>query len=45
MRISRGNPSTRRKRDPAPPCSLQITHDLTRPQTRAAAVGSRRLTT
>jgi hypothetical protein len=37
--------STRRKPAPAPLCSPQIPHDLTRAGTRAATVGSRRLTT
>jgi hypothetical protein len=41
MKIGRGNQSTRRKPAPAPLCPPQIPHD----QTRAAAVGSQRLTT
>jgi hypothetical protein len=44
MRIGRGNRSTRRKPAPVPLCS-QIPHDLTWDRTRAAAVGSQRLTT
>jgi hypothetical protein len=44
MRIGRGNRSTRRKPVPVPRCPPQITHELTWDQTRAAAVGSRRLT-
>jgi hypothetical protein len=40
MKTGRGNRSTRRKHVPAPFCPLQIPHD----QTRAAAVGSQRLT-
>jgi hypothetical protein len=44
MRIGRGNRSTRRKPDPVPLCPTQIPHNLTRARTRAAAVGSRRLT-
>jgi hypothetical protein len=40
MRIGRGKRSTRRKPAPVPLCLPQIPHDLT----RAAAVGSRRLT-
>jgi hypothetical protein len=40
----RGNRSTRRKSAPAPLCPLQIPLDQTRDWTRAAAVGSRRLT-
>jgi hypothetical protein len=43
-RIDRGNRSTRRKPVPLPLCAPQIPHDLTRTRTRAAAVGSRRLT-
>jgi hypothetical protein len=45
MRIGRGNQSTRRKPAPLPLCPPQNPHDLTWDQTRAAAVGSRRLTT
>jgi hypothetical protein len=45
MRIGRGNRSTRRKSAPAPPCPPQIPHDLTWAQTRAATMGSPRLTT
>jgi hypothetical protein len=44
MRIGRGNRSTLGKPAPAPLCPPQIPHDLTRARTRAAAVGSRRLT-
>jgi hypothetical protein len=40
MRIGRGNRSTRRKPVPAPLCSPQIPHDLTRARTRAALVKS-----
>jgi hypothetical protein len=44
MKIGRGNRSTRRKPDPAPFCPPQTPHDQTRARTRAAAVGSQRLT-
>jgi hypothetical protein len=44
MRNDRGNRSTRRKPVPEPLCPPQILHDLTRARTRAAIVGSRRLT-
>jgi hypothetical protein len=44
MWIGRGNRSTRRKPAPGPLCPPQIPHHLTRARTRAAAVGSRRLT-
>jgi hypothetical protein len=44
MRIGRGNRSTRRKPAPVPLCPPQIPHDMTWDRTRAAAVGSRRLT-
>jgi hypothetical protein len=44
MRIGRGNRSTRRKPAPVPLCTAQIPHDLTWDRTRAAAVGSQRLT-
>jgi hypothetical protein len=44
MRIGRGNRSTRRKPAPVPLCPPQIPHDLTWARTRAAPVGSRRLT-
>jgi hypothetical protein len=44
MRIGRGNRNTRRKLTPVPLCPPQIPHDRTRARTRAAAVGSRRLT-
>jgi hypothetical protein len=44
MKIGRGNRSTRRKPAPAPLCPPQIPHDETLARTRAAAVGSQRLT-
>jgi hypothetical protein len=44
MKIGRGNRSTRRKPAPAPLCPPQIPHDQTRARTRAATVGSQRLT-
>jgi hypothetical protein len=44
MKTGRGNPSSRRKSAPVPLCPPQTSHDLTRARTRAAAVGSRRLT-
>jgi hypothetical protein len=44
LRIYRGNRSTRRYRTPASLCPPQIPHDLTWARTRAAEVGSRRLT-
>jgi hypothetical protein len=44
MKIGRGNRSTRRKPAPAPLCLPQIPHDQTQARTRAAAVGSQRLT-
>jgi hypothetical protein len=44
MRIGRGNRSIRRKPALVPHCQPQIPHDLTWGRTRAAAVGSRRLT-
>jgi hypothetical protein len=44
IRIGRGNRSTRRKPVPVPLYPPQIPHDLTCDQTRAAAVGSQRLT-
>jgi hypothetical protein len=44
MKIGRGNRSTRRKHTPAPLCPPQIPLDQTRARTRAAAVGSQRLT-
>jgi hypothetical protein len=44
MRIGRGNRSTRRNPAPAPLCPPHIPHDQTRARTRAAAVGSQRLT-
>jgi hypothetical protein len=39
-----GNRSNRRKLTPAPLCPLQIPLDQSRARTRAAAVGSQRLT-
>jgi hypothetical protein len=44
MKIGRGNRNTRRKPAPAPLCPPQIPHGQTRARTRAAAVGSQRLT-
>jgi hypothetical protein len=44
IRIGRGNRNTRRKPAPEPLFPPQIPHDLTWDRTRAAAVGSRRLT-
>jgi hypothetical protein len=44
MKIGWGNLSTRRKPAPAPLCPPQIPHVKTRARTRAAAVGSQRLT-
>jgi hypothetical protein len=44
IRIGRGNRSTRIKPAPVPLCPLHIPHDLTWDRTRAAAVGSQRLT-
>jgi hypothetical protein len=44
MRIGKGNRNTRKKPVPMPLCPPQIPHDLTWARTRAAAVGSRRLT-
>jgi hypothetical protein len=44
MNIGRGNRSTRRKPGPVPLCPPQIPHDQTRARTRAAALGSQRLT-
>jgi hypothetical protein len=41
--MSRGNRSTRRKPDPVPLCPPQTPH-VARTRTRAAAVGSQRLT-
>jgi hypothetical protein len=42
--VDRGNRSIPRKPAPVLFCPPQISHDLTRAQTRTAAVGSRRLT-
>jgi hypothetical protein len=42
--IGRGNRSTCRKAAPVSLCPPQIPHNLTRAQTKAAAVGSRRVT-
>jgi hypothetical protein len=44
MRIGKGNRRTGRKPAPVPLRSPQIPHDLTWARTRAAALGSRRLT-
>jgi hypothetical protein len=44
MKIGRGNRSTRRKPAPTPLCPPQIPLDQTRDRTRAATVGSQRLT-
>jgi hypothetical protein len=44
MKIGRGNRSTRRKPAPAPLFPPQIPIDQTRDRTRAATVGSQRLT-
>jgi hypothetical protein len=44
MKIGRGNPSNQRKPAPGPLCPSQIPHDLLWARTRAAAVGSQRLT-
>jgi hypothetical protein len=44
MKIGNGNRSTRRKPAAAPLCPRQIPPDPTRARTRAAAVGSQRLT-
>jgi hypothetical protein len=44
MKIGRGNRSTRRKPAPAPLCPPQIPLEQTWARTRAAAVGSQRLT-
>jgi hypothetical protein len=44
MKIDRGNRSTLRKPAPAPFCPPQIPLDRTRARTRAAEVGSQRLT-
>jgi hypothetical protein len=44
IKIGRGNRSTRRKPAPTPLCPPQIPHDQNRARTRAAAVGSQRLT-
>jgi hypothetical protein len=44
MKFDRVNRSTRRKPASAPLCLPQIPHDLTRARTRAAGVGSQRLT-
>jgi hypothetical protein len=45
MRIGRGNRSIRRKRAPVPLCLPRSSYETTWDRTRAAAVGSRRLTT
>jgi hypothetical protein len=44
MKIGRGNRSTRGKPALMPLCPPQIPHDETRARTRAAVVGSQRLT-
>jgi hypothetical protein len=44
IKIGRRNRSTRRKRAPVSLCPPQIPHEQTRARTRAAAVGSQRLT-
>jgi hypothetical protein len=44
IKIGMGNRSTRRKPARAPLCPPQIPHDQTRVRTRAAAMGSQRLT-
>jgi hypothetical protein len=44
MRIGRGNRITRRKPAPVPLCPPETAHNLTWHRTRAAAVGSQRLT-
>jgi hypothetical protein len=44
MKIGKGNLSTRIKPAPAPLCPPQIPIDQTRDRSRAAAVGSQRLT-
>jgi hypothetical protein len=44
MKIDRGDRSTRRKPAPAPLCSPQIPFDQSRARSRAASVGSQRLT-
>jgi hypothetical protein len=44
IKIGSGNRSTRREPAPAPLCRPQIPHDQTRARTRAAAVGSQRIT-
>jgi hypothetical protein len=44
MTIGSRNRSTRRKPAPVPICPPQIPYDMTWSRTRAAAVGSRRLT-
>jgi hypothetical protein len=44
MKIGRENRSTQRKPAPAPLCTPQIPLDQTQDRTRAAAVGSQRLT-
>jgi hypothetical protein len=44
IKIGRGNRSTRRKPAPVPHCPPQIPYDQTQARTRAADVGSQRLT-
>jgi hypothetical protein len=43
-KIGRGNRSTRIKSAPAPLCPPKIPHDQTQARTRAAGMGSQRLT-
>jgi hypothetical protein len=45
MRVGRRNQSTRRKSAPVPLCPPQTPLEQTRVRTRAAAMGSQRLTT
>jgi hypothetical protein len=44
IKIGRGNRSTRKEPAPGPLCPPHISHDQTRARTRAAAVGTQRLT-
>jgi hypothetical protein len=44
MKFGKGNRSTRRKPAPVPLCPPQFPHDLTSARTRAAEIGSQRLT-
>jgi hypothetical protein len=43
IKIGRGNRSTRRKPAPSPLCPPQIPNDETRTRTRAAVMGSQRI--